>query len=112
LQRLERTFVFQRGQSPSLEVRDELKFATPEDFETVLVTWGNIRRIGETELEIADGEGAVRVTIDTQGRAFHLTQETINENVSSKRQPVRLGIALDAKVSTAAVTLRIAPLAK
>jgi hypothetical protein len=112
LEKLERTFVFQRGQSPSLEVRDEIKFAAPENFESALITWGKIRSISENELEIADGEDAVRVTIDTQGRAFHLKQETIDEKVSSQRQPVRLGIALDAKVSTATVTLRIAPLSK
>ena len=112
LQKLERTFVFQRGESPSLEVRDEVKFASPENFETALITWGKIRRVGENELEIADGEDAVRVTIDTQGRAFQLKQETIDENVYSKRKPLRLGIALDAKVSSATVTLRISPAAK
>ena len=112
LQKLERTFVFQRGESPSLEVRDELKLSSPETFESALITWGKIRRVGENELEIADGEDAVRVTIDTQGRAFELKQETINENVWSKRKPVRLGIALAAKVSAATVTLRISPAAK
>ncbi len=112
LQKLERTFAFHRGQSPSLEVRDVAKFAGPENFETALVTWGGIRRVGENELELTDGEAAVRVTIDTQGRAFHLKQETIDEEVSSRRQPVRLGIALDAKVSAAAITLRISPVVK
>ena len=40
LQKLDRTFVFQRGETPSLEVRDEVKFSAPEKFETALVTWG------------------------------------------------------------------------
>ncbi len=112
LQKLERTFVFRRGQRPSLEVRDEIRFGAPEEFETALVTWGEIHRVGENELEIADGKGAVRVMIDTQGRAFHLKQETINEEVSSGRQPVRLGIALGEKVAAATVTLRISPVTK
>ena len=51
----------------------------------------------------------MRVTIDTLGRSFQLKQETINEDVHTKRQPVRLGIALTEKISTAVVTLRIAP---
>jgi len=112
LEKLERTFVFQRGGSPSLEVRDEIKLASSQTFESALITWGTIRRVSGNELEIADGEDAVRVTIDTQGRAFELKQETINENVYSKRKPVRLGIALAAKVSTATVTLRISPVTK
>ena len=112
LQKLARTFVFQRGSSPSLEVRDEVKFAAPENFETALVTWGKIKSTGANTLEITDGDDTVRVTIDTQGRDFHLKQETIDEEVDTKRQPVRLGIALAAKVSTATVTLRMAPVVK
>jgi hypothetical protein len=112
LQKLERTFIFQRGELPSLEVRDQIKLASPENFESALITWGTIRHISENELEIADGKDAVRVTIDTQGRAFELKQETINENVHTERKPVRLGIALAAKVSTATVTLRISPVTK
>ena len=112
LKKLKRTFVFSRGDSPSLEVRDEIKLASPETFESALITWGTIRQVGANELEIADGGDAVRVTIDAQGRAFELKQETIDENVVSKRKPVRLGIALAAKVSTATVTLRISPVTK
>ena len=112
LTKLKRTFVFSRGDSPSLEVRDEIKLASPETFESALITWGTIRQVGANELEIADGGDAVRVTIDAQGRAFELKQETIDENVVSKRKPVRLGIALAAKVSTATVTLRISPVTK
>jgi hypothetical protein len=112
LQKLERTFVFRRDNPPSLEVRDEIKFAAPGQFEAALVTWGEIHEVGENELEITDGKDALRVIIDTQGRAFHLKQETIDENVSSKRQPVRLGLALDGKVPAATVTLRISPVTK
>jgi hypothetical protein len=112
LRKLERTFVFQRGPMPWLEVRDEIEFSAPEQFESALVTWSTVRRVSENELEFADGENAVRVTIDTQGRAFHLKQETIDENVPTGRQPVRLGIALDSKIASAIVTLRISPVTK
>ena len=112
LQKLERTFVFRRDKPPSLEVRDEIKLAAPEQFETALVTWGEIHQVSANELEITDGKDALRVIIDTEGRAFHLQQETIDENVSSKRQPVRLGIALAMKVPAATVTLRISPVTK
>jgi hypothetical protein len=112
LRKLERTFVFRRERTPSLEVRDEIKFAAPEEFETALITWGGIHRISENELEITDGKDALCVMIDTQGRAFQLKQETIDEKVSSKRQPVRLGMALADKVLRATVILRISPVTK
>jgi hypothetical protein len=109
LQKLERTFVFQRGATPSLEVRDEVKFAAPETFETALVTWGAVKSTGPDTLEITDGGSTVRVTIDTQGREFKWRQEIIDEDVQSKRKPVRVGIALDSKISGGVITLRIVP---
>ncbi len=110
LEKLERTFVFRRGQQPSLEVRDEIKYAAPEHYETALITWGEFRRVSDNELEFVDGKDAVRVVIDTQGRAFSLKQETIDENVRTKTKPVRLGIALNERISTATITMRISPL--
>jgi hypothetical protein len=61
---------------------------------------------------ITDGKDAVRVIIATQGRAFDLKQEIINEDVRFKRQPVRLGIALTSKILAATIVLRISPVTK
>jgi hypothetical protein len=112
LVKLERTFIFRREPHALLEVRDEVKFSKPETFESALVTWGKIKRIDSNTLTITDGDSAVRVVIDTQGRGFHLRQETIKEDVHSKRQPERLGIMLDKKVLATTVTLRIEPIGK
>ena len=109
LQKLDRTFVFQRGPKPSLEVRDEVVFSAPESFETALVTWGKIKAIDLNTLEIRDGNSAVRVVIDTQGRAFKWSQQKIDEDVPSKRKPIRIGIHLNSEIVTGVVTLRIAP---
>jgi hypothetical protein len=108
LEKLERTFVFQRG-TPSLEVRDDVKFSQPESFEAALITWGKIKSLDANTLEITDAASTVRVTIDTQGREFKWRQEIIDEDVQSKRKPVRVGIALDSKISSGVITLRIAP---
>lgn len=109
LQRLQRSFVFQRGATPSLIVRDEVGFTNAETFESALITWGKIRRIGLNELEISDRGSAVRVTIDTQGRPFKLRQETIRENTENQRKPIHLGIVLKKKVTAATIVLRIEP---
>lgn len=111
LLKLERTFSFRRDQ-PSLTVRDEVIFASPQTFETALITWGEWKRISAREISVRDGDGNVHVKIDTGGTSFTLQAETIREDVRTKRQPVRLGIALDSPVRTAIVTLVISPATK
>lgn len=112
LQKLERKFVYHRGQTPSLEMRDEVAFARPESFESVLVTWGIIKTINSTTIEITDGDSTVRVAIDAQGRNFQLKPEIIDEDVHTKRKPVHLGIVLDEKVMSATVSLQMVPVLK
>lgn len=112
LEKLERTFVFERTPHPALEVRDDVAFSQSESFETALITWGEIKTLNATTIEITDGDSVVRVAIDAQGRSFKLKQETIDEDVDTKRKPVRLGIALDEKISSATVSLRITPVVK
>ena len=109
LQMLQRTFVYQRGQTPCLEVRDEARFSAPENFESALVTWGKIQHPEANKLIISDGSGTVRVTIDTGGVPFHIREEPIDEDTENRRKPVHLGVVLDDKVSSAAVTLKIFP---
>jgi hypothetical protein len=112
LQKLQRSFDYQRGPSPSLVVRDEVQFAAPESFESALITWGTVRQLNENELEITDRGSSVDVEIDTQGHPFHLRQETIHEDTENGRLPVHLGVVLDDNISTATVTLRISPAKK
>ncbi len=112
LQKLQRTFVFQRGPSSSLEVRDEINFAEPENYESALITWGTVQRISDNELEISDGGGTVRVNVDTQAHSFHLRQEAIHENTENHRTPVHVGLVLDDKISSAVITLKISPVTK
>jgi hypothetical protein len=112
LQRMERTFTFTRGKTPSLVVSDTVKLSQPESFETALITWGRVKAIGANDLQITDGGSRVRVTIDTQGRPFKWKSELIDEDVEGKRQPYHVGIALDDKISDAVITLRIEPMGK
>jgi hypothetical protein len=86
-----------------------VKFSAPESFETALVTWGQTRIIGTNTLEITDDASTVRVTIDTQGRAYQWRQEPLDEQVHTQRKPVRIGITLDSKIASGSITLRIVP---
>ena len=112
LQKLERTFTFTRGATPSLEVRDAMKFAVPEHFETALVTWGKTTEVAPNTLEISYHGSQLRVTIDTQGRAFKWRQDLIDEDVDTKDKPFHVGISLDDNISDAIITLRLEPAEK
>jgi len=109
LEKLVRTFTFQRGTQPSLDVSDTVKFSSPQTFETALITWGKVKSVGPNVLQITDGQSRVRVTIDTQGHAFKWHSDLIDEDVEAKRKPYHLGITLDDKVTDAVVTLHIEP---
>ena len=109
LQRLERTFVFRRGESPALTVRDEATFSKPTSFETALITWGDWKQLSETELLISDQGGAVRVKIATGGEPFKITGERLNEDVPTPTKPLRLAITLNSPVKAVTVSLTITP---
>ncbi len=110
LQKLERTFGFRRGDTPSLAVTDAFAFEAPGRFETALVTWGQWKRDGEDTVEIREGDKSLRVKIDTGGVPFAIRAETLDEDVRTPKKPVRLGIALMEPVAAGQVTLRISPL--
>ena len=112
LHRLERTFVFHRAALASLTVRDEVAFGTPQDFETALITWGEWEKTAENELLLTDEGGAVRVKVDTGGKPFRIRAETLDEHVTTRKKPVRLGLALAAPVAKAIISLSITPVDK
>ena len=109
LQKIERTFTYTRGDKSGLTVSDRVEYAAPETFESALVTWGAARPAGPNEWEFRDGEGAVRVTVDTRGQPFHVATQAIHEETEDHRVPYRFGITLDHPVSAATVTLHITP---
>ncbi|HVV01774.1 MAG TPA: heparinase II/III family protein [Verrucomicrobiae bacterium] len=108
LKKLDRTFVFQRRE-PALIVRDNVQLTRPENFETALITWGQWKKLSENELLIADGEDAIRVRIDSEGKPFVIHAETLKADVHTRKKPLRLGIALQEPVTQTAVTLTITP---
>jgi len=112
LKKLNRSFVFHREPKSSLEVRDDVEFSRPETFEAALITWGKIKTINATTLEITDGDSTVHVVIDAGGQHFKIKQEMIDEDVHTKRNPIRLGIALNEKVVSVTMILRISPVEK
>lgn len=109
LQRLERTFTYQRQGAPSLTVADRVEFDTAQTFETALVTWGRWERGGDRELLISDEGSAVRVRIETGGEPFEIKSKRLEADVHTPKHAERIGVALTFPVKAAQVTLVISP---
>jgi hypothetical protein len=112
LTKLNRTFVYSRAAAGSLTVRDDVAFSKAASFETALITLGKWKRSGSNAIIVSDGGQNLRVEIDTGGAAFDIKAEQIKENVRTKTLPTRIGIALKAPVTKAAVMLTITPVKK
>ncbi len=109
LKKLERTFVFSRQGPGSLTVRDEVEFASPQSFETALITFSPWNQAGPGRLVVGKGAEAVRIEIAAEGGPVEIKGEEIHEDLPGGRIPTRLGIGLAAPVSKGAVRLTIAP---
>ena len=58
---------------------------------------------------IYDSDDALLVDIDTNGAEFEIKAETIDEDVTAPRKPVRLGINLSEPATAAVISLKIVP---
>ncbi|MDH4240039.1 MAG: heparinase II/III-family protein [Phycisphaerae bacterium] len=109
LKKLERKFIYSRLGAGSLQVTDEVAFSQPCDFGTALITFSRWKQTSPTTLMVYDSEEALRVEIKVAGADFEIRPETIEEDVSARKQPTRLGINLKKAVSNAVVSLTITP---
>ena len=109
LKKLERKFIYSRVGSGSLKVTDEVVFSRPCDFGTALITFSQWKQMSPSLLMIGDEQESLRVEIEVAGADFEIRPETIQENLSTRKQPTRLGINLTRPVPNALVSITIIP---
>jgi len=124
LKKLERKFVYSRIGSGSLCVTDEVTFSRPCDFGTALITFDSCavrhppqgvpfgtaeKQSSPGSLIVYDSQKSLHVDIKVTGSDFEIQPETIQENVSARKQPTRLGINLTQPVTYALVSITITP---
>lgn len=108
LKSLVRTFTLRRAPQPEIIITDDVEFTGPELFETALVTFEKWRERKPGRLKVGEGESTLQVVIECN-HAWELRPETLPEELPSKRQAVRLGLALLAPVRQARITVTIRP---
>jgi hypothetical protein len=114
LKKLQRTFIFSRGNasgSGSLQVIDEVEFATPKDFGTALITFSPWRAADANRLIVGQGTGRVEVRMAAEGKRLEVHPETIHEDMPLGVLPTRLGIDLAQPATRATIALTIEPAA-
>lgn len=109
LEKLQRKFVYSRRGSGSLTVTDEVVFSKPCEFGTALVTFDKWEQLSDSSLVIRDQDKALRVDIEVTDADFIIQPETIEEDLSSRKLPTRLGINLTKPVLHAVISLKISP---
>ena len=109
LKKLERKFVYSRLGSGSVTVTDEVVFSRPCDFGTALVTFDDWQELSPSSLRIHDQMEALGVNIAARGADFKAQAQTIQEDLSTPRDPTRLGINLTQPATEATISLTIAP---
>jgi hypothetical protein len=110
IKKLERKFVYSRQGSGSLTVTDQVAFSQPCDFAAALVTFSDWKKVSASSLTVYDSDKALSVDIEVDGADFEIKAETIDEDVSARKKPTRLGINLKGPVSSATVRLVIRPI--
>lgn len=109
LRKLERKFVYSRTGKGSLSVTDEVTFSRPCTYGTALITFDSWKQSSPRSVVVYDSEKALEVNIKINGSGFEIQPETINEDVSARKKPTRLGINLTEPDTNALVCLTINP---
>jgi hypothetical protein len=116
LKKLERKFVYSRTGKGYLTVTDAVTFSRPCNFSTALITYDNCavrhpagKQSPSGSLIVHDSNKSLHVDIKITGSDFVIKPETINEDVSARKKPTRIGINLIGPVKHAIVSMKITP---
>lgn len=106
-----RTFDYSRLDAGRLIVTDAGKFEKPVNFESALVTFGEVTSPAPGQLEIAYRGVRLGVTVDAGGRAFEITPQRIENHTLRQREPVtRIAVKLSEPTAEPFLRFTMVPL--
>ncbi len=76
-----RTFGLDRTGATSFTIVDEIELERAVEIETALITFGEVSQLSGGSLLVNWNGGSVRITIDTNGEAFTLREEELDEKL-------------------------------
>ncbi len=109
LESLHRIFRYSRTGAGAFSVTDRVVFSSPQSFETALVTLSQWSRADENTLVFRDLDEGLRVVIETEGGAFTIDSEILDEDVRTRTQPERIAIRMTTPVKEAVIKITVTP---
>jgi hypothetical protein len=111
LERLVRHFRFRREGKGELTVTDEFAFATPQEFETALITMSAWSEISPGELRIGNPGHEVRVSYRAEPAEAELVLEAtvIEEDLGGEPLPTRIGLRFREPTVRGKIVIQITP---
>lgn len=104
LRKLEREFIFDRQGEGSLKITDTVEFSEPTEYESALITSGEITEEPQ-KLRFAEGDTAITIVYSAANTELLVSRDTINQ----PPHPTRVAIATGAKVSALTLQFVIRP---
>lgn len=104
LRKLEREFIYDRRGNGSLTITDTVEFSEPTEYESALITPGEITESGQS-LRFADGDTAITIEYSADNTALQISRDTINQ----PPHPNRVAIATVEKISSLTLRFEIRP---
>lgn len=111
LELLERAFTFRRGAARGVTVADRFRFASPQSFETAVVTTAEFEVIDARTIEFFNSDYRVRLHVDSEPGPVRITHAplTAKPMTPGMKPPVRLAIALAEPAATGSIRLVYTP---
>lgn len=109
LKKLVRTFVFSRADRGRLTVTDEVEFDSPQTFGTALVTFGPWQQLEHGRLLFGAEPDQLQVSLKADGGQLAVQAEEIDEDSSTHKKPLRVGLDFTAPVTKARVEIAVQP---
>jgi hypothetical protein len=106
LEKLERTFVYSRQGTGSLEVTDVVEYSEPQTFETALITYGTYEKTGANTLEVTEKGKTAAVEIDSGENSIEIADDLIE---STNGSPRRIAVRFEKPVKKGQISMRIWP---
>ncbi len=104
LRKLEREFLYDRRGTGSLTVTDRVEFSEPSEFETALITLGQVS-IEDTRIRLADEHAALLVEISAEDATLEFATDTLNQ----PPHPTRIALRCQGPVRSATLRTVIRP---
>ena len=109
LEQLERTFVYSRQARGRLTVTDDIKYMSPEAFETAILTFADFEKDGANAFRLIGSMVGLRAQVDTGGVPFEITTSKVEGRYRTGKLPTRIAIRIEEPVAKARVAVTFEP---